>query len=99
GSNSVTEGFSSYDLITHTRGIDAVIDGQSHTPILGEPVLNLDGEDVALTSTGQKFQNLGVMILKSDHTIFTNLYPTIYESDEKIEKLVEEIKTRNNIGQ
>ncbi len=99
GSNNVTEGFSSYDLITHTRGIDAVIDGHSHTPILGEPVLNLDGEDVALTSTGQKFQNLGVMVLKSDHTIFTNLYPTIYESDEKIEKLVEEIKTRNNIGQ
>ena len=94
GSNNVTEGFSSYDLITHTRGIDAVIDGHSHTPILGEPVLNLDGEDVALTSTGQKFQNLGVMVLRSDHTIFTNLYPTIYESDEKIAKMVEDIKAK-----
>lgn len=99
GSNNVMEGFSSYDLITHTRGIDAVIDGHSHTPILGEPVLNLDGEDVALTSTGQKFQNLGVMVLKSDHTIFTNLLPTVYESDEKIEKMVEEIKAKNNIEQ
>ncbi len=99
GSNNVAEGFSSYDLIRNTRGIDAVIDGHSHTPILGEPVLNLDGEDVALTSTGQKFQNLGVMVLRSDHTIFTNLHQTIYESDEKIEKMVEEIRARSNTVQ
>ena len=46
--------YTSSDLIGNTRGIDAVLDGHSHTVIEKETVKNLDGEDVLLTSTGTK---------------------------------------------
>ena len=91
GSNSVTEGWSSKDVIMNTYGIDAVIDGHSHTPIEGEVVLNKNGEDVALTSTGEKLQNLGEMILHPDHTINTTLYQTVYEIDAGVKEMVESI--------
>lgn len=91
GSNSVTEGFSSYDVIANTTGIDVVIDGHSHTVIPGETVSNKDGEDVVLTSTGEQFENLGVLILRKDHTFSTTLYPTIYEIDAGVREMCESI--------
>ncbi|MBQ6334380.1 MAG: CapA family protein [Erysipelotrichaceae bacterium] len=88
GSNSVTEGFSSYDLIDHTSGIDVVIDGHSHTVISGEGVYDADGKKVVLTSTGEKLQNLGVLAIHPDHTYTTILYPSVYEKDSSINELI-----------
>ena len=92
GSNSVTEGFSSYDLIDHTSGIDAVIDAHSHTVINGEGVYNADGENVVLASTGEKLENLGVMILHTDHSITTELYPSVYDKDAAIDELISSLR-------
>jgi len=91
GSNSVREGFSSYDLIENTNGIDVVIDGHSHTIISGEAVFNKDGETVVLTSTGEKLQNLGVLNMHPDHTFTTVLYPAIYEKDPAVTQIIAEI--------
>ena len=88
GSNSVTEGFSSYDLIDHTSGIDVVIDGHSHTVISGEGVYDSEGNNVVLTSTGEKLQNLGVLIIHPDHTFNTVLYPSVDEKDSSIDELI-----------
>ena len=87
GSNSVREGFSSYDLIENTNGIDVVIDGHSHTVNSGEAVFNKDGEMVVLTSTGQKLENIGILLMHPDHTFTTTLYPSVYEKDDSIEGL------------
>ena len=94
GSNSVTEGFSSYDLISYTDGIDVVIDAHSHTVIWGEAVENMDGDNVVLTSTGEKLQYLGVLKLHPDHTYTTALYPTIDEKDPAVTEIIEEIQNR-----
>ncbi len=51
--------WTSYRLIQNTTGIDAVIDGHSHTVVEGEVVSNKDGEDVLLSSTGTKMQYIG----------------------------------------
>lgn len=91
GSNSVTEGFSSYDLIDNTSGIDVVIDGHSHTMISGEGVYDLDGNNVVLTSTGEKLQNIGVLILHPDHTFNTALYPKVYSYDQQVQSLIDEL--------
>ena len=91
GSNSVREGFSYYDLIENTNGIDVVIDGHSHTIISGEAVFNKDGETVVLTSTGEKLQNLGVLNMHPDHTFTTVLYPAIYEKDPAVTQIIAEI--------
>ena len=91
GSNSVREGFSSYDLIENTNGIDVVIDGHSHTVISGEGVFNKDGEMVVLTSTGERLQNLGVLHMHPDHTFTTTLYPQVYEKDPTVTELIAQI--------
>ena len=91
GSNSVSEGFSSYDLIDHTYGIDVVIDAHSHTVISGEGVYDAQGNNVVLTSTGEKLENLGVLIIHPDHTFQTTLYPSVYNKDAGIEQMISEI--------
>ncbi len=91
GSNSVTEGFSSYDLIANTTGIDVVIDAHSHTEISGEAVPNKDGSGVVLTSTGEKLKNLGELILHIDHTYTTTLYPSVYGRDDYVQAVVDGI--------
>ena len=91
GSNSTIEGFNSYDVISHTSGIDVVIDGHSHTVNHGEAVNNKDGEMVVLTSTGQMIENLGVLEIHPDHTFTTVLYPTVDELDVSVQALVDEL--------
>ena len=86
GSNSVTEGFSSYDLIKNTNGIDVVIDGHSHTINHGEAVTNKDGGLVVLTSTGERLQNIGVLQLHINHTYTTTLYPSVDEKNVSVEE-------------
>lgn len=88
GTFSVTEGFSSYEVIGNTSGIDIVIDGHAHAAISGELVINKEGEDVLLTSTGEKLQNVGIMQIHPDRSVTTLLYPMAYQKDEKIEELV-----------
>ena len=91
GTFGVMDGYSSYEVIGHTNGIDVVIDGHSHAIISGEPVLNKDGDQVALTSTGEKLENVGVLQIHPDHTFTTVLYPSVYEKDESIESLIQSI--------
>ncbi len=96
GQNSVAEGFSSYELIANTRGIDVVIDGHSHTPNSGEAVDNMDGEMVVLTSTQERLEYLGELRIHPDHTYTTVLYWSFEESDESIEELTRSIENQLN---
>ena len=98
GSNSVTEGFSSYDLINNTEGIDVVIDGHSHTVISGEAVANKNGDVVVLTSTGKCLENLGVLAMHPDHSYTTTLYPQIYEKDPEVTQIIEELYNKIKNG-
>ena len=96
GSNSVTEGFSSYDLIDNTSGIDVVIDAHSHTVISGEGVYNKDGDMVVLTSTGKELENLGVLTMHPDHSFTTVLYPSVYEKDSGVQAMIDQIYADSN---
>lgn len=69
----------SYDLIAHTNGIDAVIDGHSHTVMPSNIVLNKDGKGVILTQTGTKLQNIGKMTI----TAFGDVRTELVSSAEK----------------
>ena len=88
GSNSTIEGFNSYDVIYNTTGIDVVIDGHSHTIIHGEGVPNKEGGIVVLTSTGHDIENLGVLIMHTNHTYTTTLYSSVDDKDPVVEELV-----------
>jgi 2',3'-cyclic-nucleotide 2'-phosphodiesterase (5'-nucleotidase family) len=64
----------STDVIANTTGIDAFIDGHSHSAVESELVPNKDGsKQVVLTQTGTKLANIGRMVLKADGSIATKL--------------------------
>ncbi|OWV20512.1 multifunctional 2',3'-cyclic-nucleotide 2'-phosphodiesterase/5'-nucleotidase/3'-nucleotidase [Fibrobacter sp. UWB4] len=57
---------SSVEVVQKTTGIDAVLDGHSHS-IVGEKfVLNSDGDSVLVSQTGTKFQNVGMLDIYPD---------------------------------
>ncbi len=56
----------STEVITNTTGIDAMLDGHSHSVIAGEAVKNKDGNDVILTSTGTKLANIGIFTITGE---------------------------------
>jgi len=63
----------STDVIAHTTGIDAFIDGHSHTVMEGEMIKNSSGQDVLLTQTGTQLQNIGQMVITPGGQISTSL--------------------------
>ena len=79
----------SVSLIHHTRGIDAVLDGHSHSVIIGDRYPNADGEDVILSSVGTKMANVGELIIGTDGTMDTLL---VSEYDREDEQISEKIK-------
>ncbi|MBO5253999.1 MAG: bifunctional metallophosphatase/5'-nucleotidase [Clostridia bacterium] len=54
------------DLIAQTDGLDVVLDAHSHSVIEGITVEDKSGDDVLLSSTGTKFQNIGKLTLTSE---------------------------------
>ena len=68
-------GMTSHQLIANTRGIDAVLDGHSHSVIPHDEVANLDGKLVPVSQTGTQFANVGKLVISADGTITTSLIP------------------------
>lgn len=62
-------------LISQTQGIDAVIDGHSHSVIGNRTVSNKAGEPVPITQTGIKFANIGKLVISPEGNISTTLLP------------------------
>ena len=91
GQNSVMSGFSSYDLIENTSGIDVVIDAHSHTANTGEAVADKDGHNVILTSAQEELKYVGVVYIHPDRTYTTVLYPSVRSADPEIQNMVNEI--------
>ncbi|GLC80408.1 5'-nucleotidase C-terminal domain-containing protein [Lacrimispora brassicae] len=72
GENGTTDRWTSDSVIKNTTGIDALIDGHSHEEY-GKYVKNKDGQDVLLTQTGTKLENIGKLTLRTDGTITSEL--------------------------
>lgn len=68
--------WTSEEVIAHTSGFDAFIDGHSHTVMENKQVQDASGEAVTLTQTGSYFANVGEMTIAADGTITTKLIPT-----------------------
>ena len=68
--------WTSEEVIAHTSGFDAFIDGHSHTVMENKQVKDASGKAVTLTQTGSYFANVGEMTIAADGTITTKLIPT-----------------------
>ena len=68
--------WTSEEVIAHTSGFDAFIDGHSHTVMENKQVQDASGKAVTLTQAGSYFANVGEMTIAADGTITTKLIPT-----------------------
>ena len=68
--------WTSEEVIAHTTGFDAFIDGHSHTVMENKQVADASGRLVTLTQTGSYFANVGEMTIAPDGTISTRLVST-----------------------
>lgn len=86
----------SISLINHTTGIDAVLDGHDHSVIADTLIYNLEGAPVLLSSTGTKFEYVGILTLSTDGTFSSRLEPCSSSMgiDKATQDLVDEIKRK-----
>lgn len=66
GISGTYEGWKSTDIIANTTGIDVLLDAHSHDYIEKEIYKNKIGEDVIVSSTGEKFDYFGKLTLDEE---------------------------------
>ena len=76
--------WTSEEVIAHTTGFDAFIDGHSHTKMENKQVADASGKMVTLTQTGSYFANVGEMTIAPDGTISTRLVSTYDQEDPAV---------------
>ena len=82
--------WTSEDVIAHTTGFNAFIDGHSHTVMEGKTVADAAGRPVVLTQTGSYFANVGCMTVAADGTITTQLVNAYEGADPAVAAIAAE---------
>lgn len=95
GDHPESDSPTSLSLIAQTTGIDVVLDGHSHSYIPDTLIHNEKGEDVLLSSTGTKFQGVGVLTLSPDGK-FSSRIETLEDivPHAEVQAFVDEINTK-----
>lgn len=92
----VAEGtsISSHELIAATTGIDAVLDGHTHSIIAHDAVSNRNGKLIPICQTGTQFANVGQLLIKPDGSISTMLFPVadIQEESSRVSATIDSVK-------
>lgn len=94
GVDTQSSPWTSYEIIQNTTGINAYIDGHSHSTIAGEKVADKSGKEVVLTSTGTKLQNIGKLTLAADGTITTELVNGYTNVDAETDTFIKSIQAQ-----
>ena len=75
-------------MIADVSGLDAFIDGHSHSEVSGQQILGADGEPVLLTQTGEYLNNVGIMVIdyetgeiQSDLIVCEDILKTVKNKD------------------
>lgn len=86
GEGETKRGISSTAVIQNTKGLDAFIDGHSHSVVDGQKIKDKEGKEVLLTQTGSNLQSVGFMTISSNGDITTELLTGYDGVDEKTAK-------------
>lgn len=92
GTEAVYSPWMSTELIANTTGIDAVLDGHSHSTIEEEFVSDKDGRKVLLTSTGSKFAAVGQLTIGEDGGLHSQLITEYDKTDEATAQVIQELE-------
>ena len=86
GVDASSSPWTSEEVIANTTGLDAFIDGHSHTTMESKNVTDKGGNAVLLTQTGEYLNAVGQMTISADGTITTQLLTDLsaYEKDAEV---------------
>ena len=84
----------STDIIPVLSGVDAVIDGHSHSTVDMEQVKDKDGKSVLLTQTGTKFASIGKLTIADSGEMKSELIEEYENKDPDMEKEIEAEKAK-----
>ncbi|WP_191400229.1 5'-nucleotidase C-terminal domain-containing protein [Flavonifractor sp. An306] len=73
GVDASSKPWTSEEVIANTTGLDAFIDGHSHSTVEMKEVADKNGDTVVLTQTGSYLNAVGQMTIAADGTITTKL--------------------------
>ncbi len=85
----------STEVIENTTGIDAVLDGHSHSVWVEEHVKDKDGNEVILTSTGTKLANIGVLTISNDKTLHSTLVNDAVSEEGTMQDVIDAVNEEN----
>ncbi|BBF42185.1 5'-nucleotidase [Lachnospiraceae bacterium KM106-2] len=91
GTDPSSEPWRSEDVIANTTGIDAFLDGHSHSTIESQKCMDKSGKKVLLSSTGTKLTSLGQLVIDTDGTMKSSLIKDIKKDDTATLNYVNEI--------
>jgi len=85
----------SHSLIAQTTGINVVLDAHSHSFLPDTLIYNEAGQPVLMSSTGTKFQGVGILTLSPEGTFSTRIESLENVApDAGIQAFVDDIKTK-----
>lgn len=85
--------WTSGEVINNTTGIDAFIDGHSHSVIDEEGVKNADGESVLWAQTGTKLTAFGKLVIGMDGNLSLSLISDYTEKDADTDAFIADIQS------
>jgi len=96
GDEEIEQPWKSADVIANVSGLDAFIDGHSHSVIEGQAIVGGDGEEVLLTQTGEYFNRIGLMVIDGESGEITTDFiecveltePALDEDGEEYDKVI-----------
>jgi len=71
GDDISSQPYTSEDTIANVSGLDAFIDGHSHSTVEGKEISDKDGNPVLLTQTGEYFNAIGMMLIDGESGTIT----------------------------
>ena len=92
GDDPASAPFTSTDLATKVKGIDAILDGHSHSTVPCRIVKDPNGDPVFIGSTGTKLTNIGQLTITADGLITIGLVTDYTEKDADIQAFIDNIK-------
>ena len=92
GDEEVMRPYTSWELIEHTCGLDAVIDAHSHSVIPQRLVKNNQGHPVVLTTSGAHLEAIGKLVIGCDGAISSSLITEVQGTDATVDQTATALK-------
>ena len=93
GDDPASQPWTSEETIAKVSGLDAFIDGHSHSTVPGKEVTDKDGNAIVLTQTGEYFDAIGMMVIdgetgdiRTDLIGYTELTEVVKDENGEVKK-------------